>query len=95
MLQETLPHMELHGNFRDLWKPVWGNDYSVKKFYNLIYDLFQAHPIFKAVWRSRCTPRVKFFIWLILVDRLNTKTMLSRRNIGERNNDHCVLCNLS
>jgi hypothetical protein len=30
MLQETLPHMELHGNFRDLWKPVWGNDYSVK-----------------------------------------------------------------
>jgi hypothetical protein len=94
MLQETLPHLELDSNSKDLWKPVWGNDYSVKKFYTLIYDLFQTHPIFKAVWRSRCIPRVKFFLWLILVDRLNTKTMLSRRNIGERNNDHCVLCNL-
>jgi hypothetical protein len=29
------------------------------------------------------------------VDRLNTKTMLSRRHIGDRSNDHCVLCNLS
>jgi hypothetical protein len=28
------------------------------------------------------------------VDRLNTKTMLSRLHIGERNNDLCVLCNL-
>jgi hypothetical protein len=90
-----MPHLELDVNSRDQWKPNWGNDYSVKKFYNLVYDLIQAHPIFKSVWKSRCTPRVKFFIWLILVDRLNTKTMLSRRHIGERTNDHYVLCNPS
>jgi hypothetical protein len=82
-LQETLPHLELEANSRDKWKPVWGNEYSVKKFYYLIYDLIQAHPIFKSVWKSRCTPRVKFFILLILVDRLNTKTMISRRHIGK------------
>jgi hypothetical protein len=60
--------------------PNWGKDYTVKKFYNLVYDL---HPIFKAVWKSRCTPRVKFFISLIFVDRLNTIIMLSRRHIGD------------
>jgi hypothetical protein len=94
-LQEILPHLELDINSRDQWKPDSGKDYSVKKFYNLVLDLIQAHPIFKSVWKSRGTPRVKFFIWLILVDRLNTKTMLSRRHIGERSNDHYVLCNLS
>jgi hypothetical protein len=61
-LQESLPHLELYINSRDQWKPDWGKDFSVKKFYNLVYDLIQAHPIFKSVWKSRCTPRVKFFI---------------------------------
>jgi hypothetical protein len=32
MLQGTLPHLELDSNSRDLWKPVWGNDYLVKSF---------------------------------------------------------------
>jgi hypothetical protein len=57
-----MTHLELDVNSRDQWKPNLGNDYSVKKFYNLVYDLIQAHPIFKSVWKSRCTPRVKFFI---------------------------------
>jgi hypothetical protein len=62
---------------------------------SIIWSIILFKPIQYAVWKSRCTPRVKFFIWLILVDRLNTKIMLSGRHIGERTNDHCVLCNLS
>jgi hypothetical protein len=34
-----------------------------------------------------------FFAWLLLVDRLNTKTMLTRRNYSVGPNDHCLLCN--
>jgi hypothetical protein len=93
-LQDSLPELELNENTPNQWKPAWGTVYTAKKFYSRVYDLFQAHPIFKLVWKSRCTPRIKFFFWLILVDRFNTKTMLSRRHIGERNNDHCVLCSL-
>jgi hypothetical protein len=93
-LQDSLPALELNENNPDQWKPDWGKDYTAKRFYTMVYDLFQAHPIFKLVWNSRCTPRIKFFIWLVLVDQLLTETMLSRRHIGERNNDHCVLCNL-
>jgi hypothetical protein len=93
-LQNSMPELELNENTPDQWKPAWGTVYTTKKFYLRVYDLFQAHPIFKIVWNVKGTPRIKFFFWLILVDRLNTKTMLSKRHIGERNNDHCVLCSL-
>jgi hypothetical protein len=39
------------------------------------------------------TPRVKFFAWLILLDRLNTKSMLARRHFNVQPNCYCVLCN--
>lgn len=44
------------------------------------------------MWKSKCTPRVKFFAWLVLVDRLNTKTMLRRRHLFTEDNVHCVTC---
>jgi hypothetical protein len=89
-----MPELKLNENTLDQWKPAWGTAYTAKEFYSRVYDIFQAHPIFNLVWKAKCTPRIKSFFWLILVDRLNTKTMLSRRNIGERNNDHYVLCSL-
>lgn len=53
----------------------------------------EANPIFKVVWKSRCTPRVKFFAWLVLVDRLNTKSMLQRRHLNIEDDNICVMCN--
>jgi hypothetical protein len=36
---------------------------------------------------------VKLFAWLVLVDRLNTKTMLTLHHTGgARENDLCVMC---
>jgi len=37
--------------------------------------------------------RIKFFAWLILVDRLNTKSMLKRRNMLAEEEVNCVMCN--
>jgi hypothetical protein len=91
-LQEILQGFQFDEDSNDIWRPVWGNDYSAKKFYDHIYNMVEGNPIFKIIWKSRCIPRVKFFFWLILVDRLNTKNMLSRRHIGERSDDFCVLC---
>jgi hypothetical protein len=56
--------------------------------------VLETHPIFKIVWKSNCTPRIKFFFWLLLVDQLNTKTVLTRRHIGAREDDLCVMCNM-
>jgi hypothetical protein len=52
----------------------------------------EAHPIFKVIWKSRRTPRVKFFAWLILVDHLNAKNMLQRRNLHIQDGPFCVMC---
>ena len=38
-------------------------------------------------------PDLNFFAWLILMDRLNTKDMLQRRNFHVQPNSHCVMCN--
>jgi hypothetical protein len=35
---------------------------------------------------------VKFFVWLFLLDRLNTKDMLFRRHFKMQTNSLCVLC---
>jgi hypothetical protein len=58
---------------------------------NLPYDV-DAHPIYKIVWKSSCTPR-KFFAWLVLVDRLNTKSMLRQRHLNIQGTVTCVMCN--
>jgi hypothetical protein len=52
----------------DSWITIWRGDYSSKNFYSHIYDAIQAHPIYKAIWSLRCTPRIKFFAWLVCVD---------------------------
>jgi hypothetical protein len=48
---------------------IWGSAYSSSKFYKIVFQRVDAHPIFKWVWKSRCTNWVKFFAWLVLVDR--------------------------
>jgi hypothetical protein len=78
---------------KDCWTPVWGNRYTSSKFYSHVFNNIDSHPIFKAVWKSRCTPRVKYFAWLILVDRLNTKSMLQRRHLNVQDDTLCIMCN--
>jgi len=44
------------------------------------------------LWSSKCTQRIKFFAWLLLVDRLNTKAMLLKRHFHVKPNTLCVMC---
>jgi len=80
-LQTVIQEVTYDANQDDKWQPLWGINFSARKYYEHIYGTLEAHPIFQQIHKSRCTPRVKFFVWLVLVDRLNTKTMLSRRHI--------------
>jgi len=77
-LQNRLQNLPYNVTAMDHWAPVWGNRYTSRRFYHHIFSNIETHPIFKFVWKSRCTPRIKFFAWLVLVDRLNTKSMLRR-----------------
>lgn len=91
-LQAHLQTLPYNMNNEDRWIPKWGNTYTSRRFYSKVFSNIEAHPIFKVVWKSQCTPRVKFFVWLILVDRLNTKSMLQRTNLNIQDDINCVMC---
>jgi hypothetical protein len=93
-LRDQLGDYYFDADVPNQWQPLWNGDYTAKKFYNHIYDELEAHHIFHIIWRSNCMSRIKFFTWLILVDRLNTKTMLTRRHIRQRDDDLCIMCAL-
>ena len=78
---------------KDVWTFIWGNaTYSSRKYYKMVFQNYHPSPIFKKIWKSKCTPRLKFFAWLLFVDRLNTRNMLVRRHFHVQPNSFCVLC---
>lgn len=72
-LQQDVQEVPFENNEQDAWLPFGRSEYTAKRFYKHIYEITQAHPTYKIIWKAQCTPRVKFFIWLILVDRLTLK----------------------
>jgi len=83
-------------NFEDLdrWTFTWGSYvYSSQKFYALAFRNLQVPCSFTWLWKSKCTPHIKFFGWLLLVDRLNTRNMLRRRNFHIDAGYSRVMCN--
>jgi hypothetical protein len=91
-LQLQLHQMEYDQDNVDKWVPMWGSKYTSRKYYTHVFSSVEAHLVFKVIWQSRCTPRVKIFAWLILVDRLNTEDMLQRRNLNIEGSPICIMC---
>jgi len=78
---------------KDVWTFIWGNaTYSSRKYYKMVFQNYHPSPIFKKIWKLKCTPRLKFFAWLLFVDRLNTRNMLVRGHFHVQPNSFCVLC---
>jgi len=44
------------------------------------------------IWKNKCIPRLKFFMWLLLNDSLNTRNILKRRKTCLQSGYYCVLC---
>jgi hypothetical protein len=76
----------------DLWSYSWGTHFSANKIYHLNFEHIQA-PIFSSwIWKSKCTPKIKSFFWLLANDRLNTKEMLLRKTFSLDDNGICSHC---
>jgi hypothetical protein len=72
---------------------VWGwNDYRVKDFYKFFFREVVPISSLPLVWKSKCVMKQKVFAWLLMIDRLNTRDMLCRRQFHIPN-DKCVVCN--
>jgi hypothetical protein len=79
---------------KDKWTYKWGSEtYSSKKAYKSISADSPAPPIFKWLWASSNLGTHKFFFWLLVRDRLNTRNILRRKNM-QLDDFNCVLCNL-
>lgn len=80
-------------NVKDIWSYSWGSSkYSSKKAYNILIGVTAASPLFKWLWASSNLGKHKFFFWLLLRDRLNTRNLLRRKNM-ELDDYSCELCN--
>jgi hypothetical protein len=91
-VQALLNNLHLDPNVDDNWNYVWGSQFSSKKAYKALKGTMEASPLFRWLWSSSNLGKHKFFFWLLLRDRLNTRNLLRRKN---RNLDDysCVLCN--
>lgn len=91
-LNNEIENLNLNPDENDVWTYIWGSpSFFSNKAYQSLRGTHPACPIFKCLWNSRAQHTHKFFFWLILRDRLNTRAMLRRRNM-QLDSYHCVLC---
>jgi hypothetical protein len=76
LLTKELHEHHTHGQL-DRWSYVRGVlKYSSQRSYKHMPGGEHAHPISKWMWKSKCQPKQKNFFWVLLKDRLNTRSLL-------------------
>ena len=92
-MQNLISQIPYNENLKDGWVFHWGNgSYSSQKVYELAFEGLEVPRTIQWIWKSKCIPRIKFFAWLLMVDRLNTKAMLRRHHYNTQAGLFCVLC---
>jgi len=77
----------------DQWTYIWGSlTYRSSKSYRILIGQWQASLLFEWMWSCGNLGKHKFFFWLLLMDRLNTRNILRRKN-RQLDDYNCVLCN--
>jgi hypothetical protein len=92
--QDLIQGIQVQLGGKDTWTYIWRNArYTSSKFYHLPYRNVQPPQHFIWIWDSKCANKIRVFIWLLFMDRLNVRNILKRKNFKlEGNNYNCVLC---
>jgi hypothetical protein len=51
--------------------------YTSNKFYSLNFKSIAMS--FKWIWKAKITKKLKFFIWLVFRDRINSRNLIKRK----------------
>lgn len=90
-IQSTFPN----GN-PDQWNYVWNpNVYKSRKMYHLFFSHIHPDIPLTLIWKSKGTMKIKVFLCLLLMDRLNTKDLLQRMHFNTQVGTTCNICNLT
>jgi hypothetical protein len=89
-LQNDMHDQELNGE-NYIWSPLWGDYYSTKRMYNYVISEHDTPQPILDIWKTCNIPRQKFFAWLMLHNRLNTKEMMIKKNFYVEFKD-CIIC---
>lgn len=78
---------------KDVWSFLWGfQKYTSSKYYHYHFSSLHPHRSVIWIWKSKCIPKIKFFAWRLLNDRLNSRNMLRKRNKFLEEGYNCALC---
>ena len=92
-LQLDLHDTTLLSEGNDAWICTLGKGvYKPSLAYKENFKHLETHAPSCWLWKSRCQSKHKFFAWLLLHDRINTKDMLLRRHWNVTDNHNCELC---
>lgn len=94
VLQEEIAMFQpVAHDLKDNWTFIWGHQsYTSSKYYQYHFSALAPPRTVTWIWKSKCVPKIKFFSWLLLNDRLNTRNMLRRWHKSLEEGYNCVLC---
>jgi len=92
-LENIIQHTSLSSS-NDSWDYPWDGLFShSKKIYSLFFAHLQPAVPLTHIWKSKCTLKLKVFLWLLLMSWLNTLAMLQHKNLLSTPNISCGMCN--
>ena len=93
LLDSALEMRSEQTELNDEWSYIWGGGrYSASKFYRHSFIAVITPKPLKWIWKSKCVPKIKFFSWFLLKDKLNTRNMLRRRRKFLEEGYSCPVC---
>jgi hypothetical protein len=91
--QAWVRELQIDTSLNDTRSFCWGNNqYTSAKFYRFIFQAIPEDASLKLIWKSRSLPKLRVFAWLLIMDRLNTKDIMNRKNWIINSDNYCVLC---
>jgi hypothetical protein len=92
-MQQIIQQIQISTQNKDTWHYIWGkNRYTSAKFYHFPYRN-EPPPPFIWIWDSKCSNKLRVFVWLLLMDRLNVRNILKRKKHKLQDNNYsCPIC---
>jgi hypothetical protein len=92
IIQQLSDNTPIVTDVHDTRSFVWGEKYTSARYYRFLFERVPRNEIMISIWSSKTMPKIKVFLWLMLIDRLNTRDIMQRKNWRVDSGTDCSLC---